>query len=44
MIKDFDKFRDRIETLKVSASIFGFGAPGGSRLPKMLKDLADCIS
>lgn len=44
MIKDFDKFRDRIEDLKKSTSIFGFGVQRGSRLPTMLRDLADCIS
>lgn len=44
MIKDFDKFRETIEDLKRSTSIFGFGIQRGSRLPKLLRDLADCIS
>jgi len=44
MIREFDKFRDRIENLKKSAHDLGYGVPRGTKLPRILKDLADCIS
>jgi hypothetical protein len=44
MIREFDKFRARIETLKKSAHDLGYGVPRSTKLPRILKDLADCVS